>query len=454
MLTRRQKPSSRFSSNPHAPCPSFGSRGASAHSWPALLFVISRSTKERSDLAPTGGATENLGSSVHSRPPPGPTGPPSHQRQGRPGAQRRPAGSRPAFKSSTSSPWARAPWSPMPTADLRLPSCPPGAPACWSEAPGHVATQVDLEIPHRGEWTSFVVRLESLRDRALSPFRRLTMRVLPSARAWGIWTNREAREWLAQRAPAQQAMLGKLTSEVERACYAREIPSEADVAQIEALVPAHRGEYFGGQQSGIRRRNAYGALTPAGVPFLYAGSSSFARALGLRASTPWVFARARPRALRRDAEGDMGSELIIALVVVAVVVAIILVARSKTPKLPAAKPPEALPPRPLRRQVRLARQPFPPPRPSPAPPRQPNADISVDEPVRGTVENRAAGPDLPSPPPRFREPEPRRPSAEDLASLKKGLASTRGGFIARLSRALRRQARDRSAAASSRSKRC
>ena len=113
------------------------------------------------------------------------------------------------------------------------PILPAGRARVLVEAPGHVATQVDLEIPHRGEWTSFVVRLESLRDRALSPFRRLTMRVLPSARAWGIWTNREAREWLAQRAPAQQVMLGKLTTEVERACYAREIPSEADVAQIE-----------------------------------------------------------------------------------------------------------------------------------------------------------------------------------------------------------------------------
>jgi hypothetical protein len=59
------------------------------------------------------------------------------------------------------------------------------------------------------------------------------VRVLPSARAWGIWTNREAREWLTQRAPTQQAVLGELTREVERACYAREVPSEAEVAQIE-----------------------------------------------------------------------------------------------------------------------------------------------------------------------------------------------------------------------------
>jgi fused signal recognition particle receptor len=120
----------------------------------------------------------------------------------------------------------------------------------------------------------------------------------------------------------------------------------------------------------------------------------------------------------------MGSELIIALGVIAVVVAIILFARSKTPKLPPAKPPEALPPK-------------APPRAAPTAPARPSAaepDISVDEPVRGTVELGHPVPVSPPPPPRFREPEPKRPSAEDLASLKKGLASTRGGFIARLSR--------------------
>jgi fused signal recognition particle receptor len=38
------------------------------------------------------------------------------------------------------------------------------------------------------------------------------------------------------------------------------------------------------------------------------------------------------------------------------------------------------------------------------------------------------------PPPRRKEPEPKRATAEDIATLKKGLASTRGGFIARLAR--------------------
>jgi fused signal recognition particle receptor len=129
----------------------------------------------------------------------------------------------------------------------------------------------------------------------------------------------------------------------------------------------------------------------------------------------------------------MGSELIIALGVIAVVVVVVLlVARSKKPALPQAKAPEPLP-----RQA--------PPLPTaPKPPvaREREPDISVDVPVSMPPADFSSAPSAPAaispasppPPPRFREPEPKRPSAEDLASLKKGLASTRGGFIARLSR--------------------
>ncbi|MFT3922554.1 MAG: signal recognition particle-docking protein FtsY [Myxococcales bacterium] len=135
----------------------------------------------------------------------------------------------------------------------------------------------------------------------------------------------------------------------------------------------------------------------------------------------------------------MGSELIIALVVVAVVVAVLIFARSKTPKLPPAQPPEALPPTAAPRATPAApAKPAAAPAAKPAAPGKPAAkepEISVDEPVRGTMElTRDELVTPPPPPPRFREPEPKRPSAEDLASLKKGLASTRGGFIARLSR--------------------
>jgi hypothetical protein len=125
------------------------------------------------------------------------------------------------------------------------PVLPAGRARVLVEAEGYISTQTDIELPHRGEWTSFVVRLESLRDRALSPFRRLAMHALPSSRAWGIWTNREAREWLSQRTPAQRDQLTELTQEVERACYARETPSESAVAEIERVAHSIEAELPG-----------------------------------------------------------------------------------------------------------------------------------------------------------------------------------------------------------------
>jgi hypothetical protein len=117
------------------------------------------------------------------------------------------------------------------------------------ESPGFVATEVDLYVPHRGEWSSFAVRLENLRERALSPFRRLALKVLPSSRAWGVWTTRETREWMSRAVPARRNELGDLTLDVERACYGEQPPSEVQVAAIEQRVqeverglrPAHEG---------------------------------------------------------------------------------------------------------------------------------------------------------------------------------------------------------------------
>jgi hypothetical protein len=112
-----------------------------------------------------------------------------------------------------------------------------------------VATEFELYVPHRGEWTSFAVRLENLRDRALSPFRRLALKLLPSSRAWGIWTTREAREWMSRAVPARRTELSQLTLDVERACYGEQPPDETQVSSIEqraaeidrGLSPPHEG---------------------------------------------------------------------------------------------------------------------------------------------------------------------------------------------------------------------
>jgi hypothetical protein len=82
------------------------------------------------------------------------------------------------------------------------------------------------------------VRLESLRERALAPFRRLALTVLPSPRAWGVWTTREAREWIGRAAPDSRPVLGQLTLDIERACYDEQPPSEADVGSIEQRTTA------------------------------------------------------------------------------------------------------------------------------------------------------------------------------------------------------------------------
>ena len=67
----------------------------------------------------------------------------------------------------------------------------------------------------------------------MSPFRRLALKILPSSRAWGIWTTREAREWMSRAVPARRAELGQLTLDVERACYGEQPPDETQVASIE-----------------------------------------------------------------------------------------------------------------------------------------------------------------------------------------------------------------------------
>lgn len=139
------------------------------------------------------------------------------------------------------------------------PGLPPGRVRLRIESPGFVAAEIDLFVPHRGEWTAFAVRLESLRERALAPFRKLALKVLPSPRAWGVWTTREAREWIGRAAPDSRPMLGQLTLDVERACYDEQPPSEAEVNTIEqrtravesALAP-HKGAVSASQTRAAR----------------------------------------------------------------------------------------------------------------------------------------------------------------------------------------------------------
>jgi hypothetical protein len=122
------------------------------------------------------------------------------------------------------------------------PALPNGRAHVRISATGYMSTEIDLDLPHRGEWSAVQIRLESLRARALAAFRALAFRTLPSPKAWGIWTTREAREWITERAPDQRSTIRKLTSDVERACYAREQPEPEAVATIEKAASSVAGE--------------------------------------------------------------------------------------------------------------------------------------------------------------------------------------------------------------------
>jgi fused signal recognition particle receptor len=129
----------------------------------------------------------------------------------------------------------------------------------------------------------------------------------------------------------------------------------------------------------------------------------------------------------------MSSELVIALVVAVIVVAVLLLARSKKPALPAEKSAPAAPPPPPAKAIEAPRKveaPKAAPAPAPSAP-QPRPAPVVDD-SRETYEISVAEA-LPVPPVPRRD-EPKKATAEDVASLKKGLANTRGGFITRLAR--------------------
>lgn len=105
-------------------------------------------------------------------------------------------------------------------------------------ARGWSTISLSLSLPHAGEGEHMTLRLESLRARAVRAFRRAVEPSLPFPRAFALWTTREVRAFLAQRRPAQRALLGDLARELEQAAYAPEPPSEPEVARIELRATA------------------------------------------------------------------------------------------------------------------------------------------------------------------------------------------------------------------------
>jgi len=97
-------------------------------------------------------------------------------------------------------------------------------------APGYGAVRASFAFPHRGECSDLVVRLESLRGRALAALLPIAQAIAPGRRGVGVWTPRE----LVRRAGrAQAAALEQLAADVERAGWGREPPTADGVARIE-----------------------------------------------------------------------------------------------------------------------------------------------------------------------------------------------------------------------------
>ena len=100
-------------------------------------------------------------------------------------------------------------------------------------AGGYAAEEANIEIPHRGDLSDLRVRLESLRERALAPFRKLALAMLGSPRAWPTTTNREVVRFARQ---APSPALRELSHRVEQAYYDEEPPTPEDVDTIEAIA--------------------------------------------------------------------------------------------------------------------------------------------------------------------------------------------------------------------------
>jgi hypothetical protein len=87
-----------------------------------------------------------------------------------------------------------------------------------------------MRVPHRGEWSQLTVRLESLRVRALAPFRRLALRALRSPDVWSVSTNREA---AARMGPLPARPVAEA---VDRLYYGHDTPTAAEVVDVEREV--------------------------------------------------------------------------------------------------------------------------------------------------------------------------------------------------------------------------
>jgi len=110
---------------------------------------------------------------------------------------------------------------------------PGGAGPCVLEvhADEHESLLLAVTLPHRGEWSAAIVKLERRRDRALDALAPIAEALLPE-RAAGTTTPREVRDAALARSLSSEVAT-TLTDGVERAGYAATPPSQDDLLAVE-----------------------------------------------------------------------------------------------------------------------------------------------------------------------------------------------------------------------------
>lgn len=100
---------------------------------------------------------------------------------------------------------------------------------------GYVGVDQSVLVPHRGEWSDVVVRVESYRARALAVFRRVGRRFVASERVFETTTNRE----IPESAPdAHRGPLMSLAEQTDRLYYGPADPQPEDLPPLERAAAA------------------------------------------------------------------------------------------------------------------------------------------------------------------------------------------------------------------------
>lgn len=113
---------------------------------------------------------------------------------------------------------------------------PPGLWQATIKAAGHIAEQVTVTIPHRGEMRGVVIDLVPVRERVFHLYRRAAEPLLPKPALWGVWSPRQIVDHVRSRRPSPA--LAELTNLVEEVYFSARVSDEAILALASSRVEA------------------------------------------------------------------------------------------------------------------------------------------------------------------------------------------------------------------------